>query len=134
MSTRFAARKLQEESQEATVKVNWLYPADLETMMLSISENSGIVKVDLGLGRRNPSLYRNELLAILDKADEIRRYFEDHPQAKDTPPSRREQREMQAIVSTVVKAKEREAYKQALVDAGVEATQIEIALVKKFGA
>lgn len=131
-STRYAARKQAvPEGQEN--RVNWLYSADLDTMAVAISDATGIVQVDLGLGFRNPKLYRNELLAILDKADEIRRYLDDHPEAKDTPPSKKQQRAMEALTKTVLEAKEKETYVQALKDAGLKQADIDIAVVKRFG-
>jgi len=130
--TRYGARKEQFENE--TEKVNWLFAADLSTMGLSISEKSGLVKLDLGLGRRNPNLYANEILAILDKGDEIRRYLQDHPQAKNTPPTKKQLQAMEQLTKEVVQAKEKEAYRQALVDAGLKPTDIDVACIKRFGS
>lgn len=99
MSTRFSAKR--QVSEETFERVNWIFAADLNTLGLSISEKSGLVKVDLGLGRRNPSLYRNEILAILDKADEIRRYLDDHPDAKNTPPTAKELQRLELLQATI---------------------------------
>jgi hypothetical protein len=105
MSTRFQARKVQTEEQQAYTPTNWLFAADLDTMAVSISENSGIVKLDLGLGRRNPSLYANEIKAILEKGPELLRYLEDHPVAVDTPPTKKQRAAHDALVNMVTKAK-----------------------------
>lgn len=133
MSTRFQARK-QQFSEAVREAVNWLFLADLDTMAVSISETSGIVKIDLGLGRRNPALYRNEIEAILDKSDEIRRYLEDHPAAKNTPPTKRQQQAMDSITNEVMEAKRKETYREALVEQGLTEAQCDAAVVKKFGS
>lgn len=103
MSTRYANKKVVAEGEFE--RVNWLFASDLDTMAVSISEKSGLVKLDLGLGRRNPSLYANEILAILDKVVELRRYLTDHPQAKNTPPSAKALRASQALLDQVSQAK-----------------------------
>ena len=109
--TKFAQKKYAttqpkpETQEEGKENVNWLFAADLDTMMLSISDRSGLVKVDVGAGRRNAFLYRNEILAILDKATEIRRYLDDHPQAKETPLTKGAQREQSLILAKVNEAK-----------------------------
>jgi hypothetical protein len=110
-ATKFAQKKYAvaqpktEAQAEAFEKVDWLFTADLDTMGLSISSKSGLVKVDVGAGRRNPFMYRNEILALLDKADEIRRYLDDHPQAKDVPPTKGAQREENLILARVNEAR-----------------------------
>jgi hypothetical protein len=133
--TKFQARKVQVPEQGEFEKVNWQYAADLDTMAVSISDKSGIVKVDLGLGRRNPALYRNEILAILDKGDELRQYLEDHPQAVDTPPSKKALAAAQAIVDTVNQAKTAQlnAMVKSMRDAKIPEAQI-IEAVKSFKA
>lgn len=106
MSTKFAARKFMAQTVETEQvdKVNWLYHADLGTMAFSISDRSGLVKLDLGLGRRNPALYANEIRAILDNREAIERYLDDHPQAVNTPPSKKEQAAQAALTSQVTAA------------------------------
>ncbi len=130
MSTRFSARKQESSDTPQYEAVNWIFAADLGTLGVSISEKSGLVKVDLGLGRRNPSLYANEIIALLDKADEIRRYLADHPQAKNTPPSAKELRNLEMLQATVnaVKQQQIAAMIKGMRDAGVSEEAITAAV------
>lgn len=134
--TKFQARKqaysqdtTQDEGQE---KVAWEYTADLDTMELSISNRSGGVKINVGANRRNPFLYANEIIAILDKADEIRRYLADHPQAKDTPPSKKQQAAMSLLDAQVQAAKNAQvvAMTKSMREAGLSEDIITLALSK----
>jgi hypothetical protein len=139
MSTRYATRKAVSvthanavQSDEIQEKVNWLFSADLNTMAVAISDRSGIVKFDLGLGRRNPVLYRNEIEAFLDKADEIRRYLADHPTAKAAPLPKAQQREQSLILAKVQEAKAKQVTDmvKSMRDAGIGEDVIKLALTK----
>jgi len=133
--TKFAAKKqayatpVNEEQQEA---VSWEYTADLDTMELSISNRSGGVKLNIGANRRNPFLYANEILAILDKADEIRRYLADHPSARNTPESKKVQLANAALNAQVNAAKNAQivAMTKSMREAGLSEEIITLALSK----
>lgn len=137
MSTRFAQKKVyvqpvtQEQGEEKQA-VEWLFASDLDTMAVSISDRSGGVKIDIGANRRNPFLYRNEILAILDKEQELRRYLADHPQAKDTPPSKAAQRANALVLTQVNEAKTKQLNDmvKSMRDAGVSEDLITAAVSK----
>lgn len=131
--TKFAAKRQEIKTQDQEFeKVNWLHPQVIgDAMELSISEKSGLVKLNLGAGRRNPSLYANEIRAILTYGEEIMAYLDSHKEAKDAPMKVKGGAELVEKVKTELA---KQAYRQALEDAGIDKTQIEVALVKKFGA
>lgn len=136
MSTRFAAKKnfVQPvtEDQDVQESVSWEYASDLDTMALSISSRSGGVKIDIGANRRNPFLYANEILAILDKSDEIRRYLSDHPTAKDTPASKKQQLANAAMNAQINHAKNAQiiSLTKSMREAGLSEELITLALSK----
>lgn len=76
------------QDNKAYEKVNWIREQTLGAtqefpdgygMKLSISERSGLVKVEIpGTGRRAPALYRDEILALLAHAQVITEYLERH--------------------------------------------------------
>jgi hypothetical protein len=90
-------------------KVNWLRASETANgIALSVSDNTGIVKVEIpGTGRRAPVLYRDEILALLDAAQAIRDYLDANDdvafskdQAKD---SRKIKQEQTRAASTAAK-------------------------------
>lgn len=137
--TRYATKKALSAQPDTTTdqgeeqdRVNWLFTADLSTMAVAVSDRSGIVKFDLGLGRRNPVLYRNEIEAFLDKADEIRRYLADHPQAKSAPLPKAQQRAQDLILAKVNEAKNAQVANmiKSMRDAGISEDVIKLAVSK----
>lgn len=60
-------------------KVNWVRKhVTAQGLELSVSDRSGLVKLDIGANRRNPSLYRDEILFILNNGAELQQYLKDH--------------------------------------------------------
>lgn len=81
-------------------KVNWIRKSQTGTgLEMSVSDNSGIVKLDIpGSGRRAPVLYRDEILFLLENAQELKAYLETNQdvafskdQAHDSRSIKREQ-------------------------------------------
>lgn len=90
-------------------KVNWIRKAMSGLgLECSISDNSGIVKLDVpGSGRRAPVLYRDEILFVLENAQFLKEYLESNQdvafskdQAHD---SRSIKREQQKAATTAAK-------------------------------
>jgi hypothetical protein len=60
-------------------KVNWIRPfVAASGNRFTVSDRSGLVKIEVGAGRRDPVLYRDEILTIIGMAVELAQYLEDH--------------------------------------------------------
>lgn len=79
-------------NNETYDKVNWIRPNVTKNgMKLSVSDRSGLVKLDIGAGRRNPALYRDEILYVIANAVELQQYLQDHDDVVMSKEARREQ-------------------------------------------
>jgi len=71
--------------------VNWLRKVQFPNgLTVSVSDKSGIVKLDIGAGRRNPNLYRDEIMALLACAVELQAFLKDNEDIAHTQEARKE--------------------------------------------
>jgi hypothetical protein len=90
-------------------KVNWLRHVQFGTgLQMSVSDNSGIVKLDIPeTGRRAPVLYRDEILFLLENAQEIKQFLTENEDVcfskEQSKESRGIKREQQKAAVTAAK-------------------------------
>jgi hypothetical protein len=108
-------------------KVNWLRKFQTASgLELSVSDRSGLVKIGIGANRRDPALFRDEIMFILDNALELRQYLADHEDVIKTQEVHREQSKANRF-----KSKAASTAAQGLMALGFTAEQIVDIMAKK---